>query len=85
MNDDESRYTPDALFDRYFDFLKDPEVQQRLKKRNIRTWEHEELLLRFFAYVKHTSFLAVKKTSEERKMQELFGDATRGDLFFPEG
>jgi hypothetical protein len=38
---EEPRYTPDELFDRYFDFLKDE--QARLQKRGIRTWEHEEL------------------------------------------
>jgi hypothetical protein len=48
----ETRYTPDEMFDKYFNFLKDADTQARLKKRNIRTWEHEELLLRFFAYVK---------------------------------
>jgi hypothetical protein len=76
---EEPRYTPDELFDRYFDFLKDE--QARLQKRGIRTWEHEELLLRFIAYVKNTTFIMVKKVSEERKMQELFGEPTTGDLF----
>jgi hypothetical protein len=77
--DQEPRYTQDELFDRYFDFLKDE--QARLKKRGICTWEHEELLLRFFAYVKNTTFITVKKASEERKMQELFGEPMKGDLF----
>ena len=76
---EEPHYTPDELFDRYFDLLKDE--QARLKKRGIRTWEHEELVLRFFTYVKNTTFIHVKKASEERKMQELFGEPTKRDLF----
>jgi hypothetical protein len=76
---EEPRYTPDEFFNRYFDFLKDE--QARLQKRGIRTWEHEELLLRFIAYVQNTAFITVKKVSEERKMHELFGEPTKGDLF----
>jgi hypothetical protein len=52
-----------------------------LQKRGIRTWEHEDLLLRFIAYVKNTPFITVKKVLEERKMRELFGEPTTGDLF----
>jgi len=37
--------------------------------------------LRFFAYVKNTTLITVKKASEEWKMQELFGEPTKGDLF----
>ena len=80
---DQPRYTPDELFDRYFDFLKDKDAQARLKKRNIRTWEHEELLWRFLAYVKNTTFITVKKASEERKMQ-MFGKPGDGKLFTEE-
>jgi hypothetical protein len=76
---DEPRYTPDEMFDKYFEFLKDE--QKRLTIRRIRTWEHEELLLRFFAYVKNTTFITVKKASEERKMQDLSGESTKEDLF----
>jgi hypothetical protein len=75
---EEPRYTTDELFDRYFDFLKDE--QARLKKRGIRTWEHEELVLRFFAYVKNLDFRVVKGVSERRK-SDMFGQPTKGDLF----
>jgi hypothetical protein len=54
--------------------------QERLQKRGIRTWEHEELLLRFFAYVMNKDFRRVKGVSERRK-SELFGKPTDGDLF----
>jgi hypothetical protein len=74
----EPRYTPDEMFDLYFEFLKSQ--QERLKKRGIRTWEHEELLLRFFAYVMNKDFRRVKGVSERRK-SELFGKPTDGDLF----
>ena len=36
----EPRYTPDEMVDRYVDFLKDQ--QPRLVKQHIRTWEHDE-------------------------------------------
>jgi hypothetical protein len=49
MTEEAPRYSPDELFDRYFDFLKDQHT--RLEKHGIRTWEHEELLLRFIAYL----------------------------------
>ena len=80
MAEHEPRFTPDEMFGKYFDFLEDPEMQARLKKRGIRTWEHEELLLRFFAYVKNTTFIAVKKESEQRKLG-MFGDPGDGTLF----
>jgi hypothetical protein len=48
---EEPRYTSDEMLDRYCDFLKDQHM--RLAKHGIRTWEHEELLLRFIAYLKN--------------------------------
>jgi hypothetical protein len=75
---DEPRYTPDEMFDLYFEFLKSQ--QERLEKCGIRTWEHEELLLRFFAYVMNRDFRRVKGVSERRK-SELFGEPTDETLF----
>ena len=79
----EPRYTPDEFFNFYFDFLKDDQVQARLKQRGIRTWEHEELLFRFVAYVKNTTFLVVKRNAEYRRAN-VFDEPTDGSLFQPE-
>ena len=78
MDDEEPRYTPDEMFDRYFEFLKSQ--TPRLTKHGIRTWEHEELLLRFIAYLKNVDFRIIKGTSERRKTQ-MFGEPTKGDVF----
>jgi hypothetical protein len=80
MDSEQPRYTPDEMFDKYFDFLKDPAVQHRLQKRGIRTWEHEELLFRFIAYVKNVEFIAVKAGAERRKFG-MFGEPGDGTLF----
>jgi hypothetical protein len=77
-SDDEPRYTPDEMFDRDFEFLK--QEQQSLAKRGIRTWEHGEPLLRFIAYLKNTDFRIIKGLSERCKGQML-GERTKGDLF----
>jgi hypothetical protein len=71
MSEPEPRYTPDEFFDFYFDFLKDARIQRKLTQRGIRTWEHEELLFRFIAYVKNVEFIAVKQGWEARKMAEI--------------
>jgi len=76
---DEHRYTPDEMFDQYFEFLKDETVQRKLTQRGIRTWEHEELLFRFLAYVKNVEFIIVKRESELRKMQE-WGEQQQREL-----
>jgi hypothetical protein len=78
MADEEPRYTPDEIFDRYFDFLKSQ--HNMLKKHGIRTWEHEELLFRFIAYLKNTDFRIIKGLSERRK-SVMFGEPTDGTLF----
>jgi hypothetical protein len=78
MTEDEPRYTPDEIFDRYFDFLKDQHA--RLERHGIRTWEHEELLLRFIAYLKNTDFRIIKGMSERRK-SDIFGEPGDGKLF----
>jgi hypothetical protein len=80
MSDEEPRYTPDEIFDRYFDFLKDKRQQQRMEQHGIRTWEHEELLLRFIAYLNNADFRLVKGRSERRK-SSLFGEPGDGRLF----
>lgn len=40
MDDEEPRYTPDEMFDRYIEFLNSQ--TPRFTKHGIRTWEHEE-------------------------------------------
>lgn len=80
MGSEQPRYTPAEMFDMYFEFLKHPQLQERLKKHNIRTWEHEELLLRFFAFVMEKDFRQVKGVSERRK-SGMFGKPGDGTLF----
>ena len=78
MPEEEPRYTPDEMFDRDVDFLKAEHA--RLEKHGIRTWEHEELLLRFIAYLKNTDFRIIKGMSEHRK-SDIFGEPGDGTLF----
>ena len=65
---DEPRDTVSEIFDLYFEFIRDE--QEKLTQRGIRTSEHEELLFRFIAYMKHVQFITVKRAAELRKMQE---------------
>jgi hypothetical protein len=62
------------------EFLKDKHHQPLLAKRGIRTWEHEELLLRFIPYVNNIDLRIVKGISERRK-GKMFGDPTDGTLY----